>query len=181
MTRSYKGHSPVYTQHLPVLMNVQKFLVVLVHPVSSTAPGSLSSHCGLVCSAVRLSIFPLVKDSTVEPVNPDSGKSGHLHITDIKLLSRIFLYLKLVFRHLKIRTPLYSVIRTATYSPVTSLVRKITCTFQTMLNNIILKTDKNAFISKKQHIYRIQSLVVVQFYRELLSIFLVTSQDRENK
>ena len=38
---------------------------------------------------------------TVEPVNPDSGKSGHLHITDIKLLSRIFLHLKLVFRHLK--------------------------------------------------------------------------------
>ena len=39
--------------------------------------------------------------TTVEPVNPDSGKSGHLHITDIEPLSRIFLHLKLVFRHLK--------------------------------------------------------------------------------
>ena len=86
---------------------------------------------------------------TVEPVNPESGKSRHLHITDIKLLSRIFLHLKLAFRQLKIRTPLYSVIRTAIYSPVTSLVRKITCIFRTVLNNLILKTGKNALSSKK--------------------------------
>ena len=42
--------------------------------------------------------LPLV---TVEPVNPDSGRSRHLHLTDIKLLSRIFLHFKLIFRHLK--------------------------------------------------------------------------------
>ena len=104
---------------------------------------------------VHISTISSTYICTVEPVNPDSGKSGHLHLTDIKLLSRIFLHLKLVFRYLKIWTPLYSVIRTAIYSPVTSLVRKIACIFRTVLNNIIFKTGKNALSIKKQHIDRI--------------------------
>ena len=69
MTEGSKGHSPMYTQHLLVLLNDQKLLVVLVDPVP-TALGSLLSQSGLLdlCSTVRLSIFPQVKISMQIPM-----------------------------------------------------------------------------------------------------------------
>ena len=45
LTESFEKHS-LYPQHPPELLDVQKFLVVLVDPVSQTAPGSLSSQRG---------------------------------------------------------------------------------------------------------------------------------------
>ena len=68
----------------------------ILYFIACTYPHHACNNCQ-VCNKFHLTYSRI----TVEPVNPDSGKSGHLHITDIKLLSRIFLHLKLVFRHLK--------------------------------------------------------------------------------
>ena len=45
LTESFEKHS-LYPQHPPELLDVQKFLVVLVDPVSPTASGSLTSQRG---------------------------------------------------------------------------------------------------------------------------------------
>ena len=45
LTESFEKHS-LYPQHLPEFLDVQNFLVVLVDPVSQTAPGSQSSQRG---------------------------------------------------------------------------------------------------------------------------------------